>query len=146
MDLKELLDESCIAMDVALQQKSDVLDAMTENLYEAGIINDKTQFRQAVEYRESLSETGLEDGIAIPHGVHACVNRAAISYVRLKEPIEWESMDGKPIKHVFLLAIPESGDKTHIRMLSQLAMMLMQKESRTALNQIQTRQELYEIL
>ena len=146
MELKELLDESCIAMDVPLQKKSEVLDAMTESLYEAGIITDKKQFREAVEYRESLSETGLEDGIAIPHGVDTCVNRAAISYVRLREPIEWESMDGKPIQHVFLLAIPADGDKTHIRMLSELAMMLVRKEARTALNQIQTRQELYEIL
>jgi mannitol/fructose-specific phosphotransferase system IIA component (Ntr-type) len=55
-------------------------------------------------------------------------------------------MDGKPIQHVFLLAIPADGDKTHIRMLSELAMMLVRKEARTALNQIQTRQELYEIL
>ena len=59
MELKELLDESCIAMDVGLQKKSEVLDAMTESLYEAGIITDKKQFREAVEYRESLSETGL---------------------------------------------------------------------------------------
>lgn len=146
MNLKDLVDESCIDMDLPLKSKAEVFDTMIHHLYEAGIIQNENQFRQAVEYRETLSETGLEDGVAIPHGVDECVNRAAISYIRLKEPIEWESMDGKPIQHIFLMAIPANGDKTHIKMLSELAMMLVRKEAREALNEIQSPQQLYEIL
>mgnify|MGYP002508427006 CR=1 FL=1 len=37
--------------------------------------------------------------------IDATVSKAAIAYVRLAVPIEWESMDGKPVRHVFLLAI-----------------------------------------
>lgn len=55
-------------------------------------------------------------------------------------------MDGKPVRHVLLLAIPENGDKVHIRMLSELAMHLIRKETRDALNCIKTKEELYGIL
>ena len=125
MNLKDLLDESCIDMDLPLKSKAEVFDTMIHHLYEAGIIQNENQFRQAVEYRETLSSP---------------------SYIRLKEPIEWESMDGKPIQHIFLMAIPANGDKTHIKMLSELAMMLVRKEAREALNEIQSPQQLYEIL
>ena len=117
MNLRELLNESCISLDLPLDSKEAVFRTLSQDLNRAGIVKDPDRFRKAVEYRETLSETGLEEGIAIPHGIDATVSKAAIAYVRLAVPIEWESMDGKPVRHVFLLAIPENGDKVHIRML-----------------------------
>ena len=140
MNLRELLNESCISLDLPLDSKEAVFRTLSQDLNRAGIVKDPDRFRKAVEYRETLSETGLEEGIAIPHGIDA------IAYVRLAVPIEWESMDGKPVRHVFLLAIPENGDKVHIRMLSELAMHLIRKETRDALNCIKTKEELYGIL
>lgn len=146
MNLQELLNESCIQMNMPLHTKQEVFASLAQSLYEQGIIDDPKAYIEAVEYRETLSETGLEDGIAIPHGIGSCVKKAAIAYMHLKEPIEWESMDGKPIEHVFLLAIPADGDKVHIRMLSELAMKLIGKETRQALHHVQTREELYQAL
>lgn len=146
MNLRELLNESCISIDLPLESKDEVFQTLSQNLKDAGIVEDSARFRKAVEYRETLSETGLEDGIAIPHGIDSSVRQAAIAYVRLEHPIEWESMDGNPVRHIFLLAIPESGDKVHIRMLSQLATQLIRKETRSALNNIRTKEELYQIL
>ena len=146
MELKDLLKESCILMDAPLKTEDEVFRALSGELEEAGIVADRDQFRKAVEYRETLSETGLEDGIAIPHGIDTSVRQAAIAYVRLPEAIAWESMDGGPVRHIFLLAIPETGDKIHIRMLSELAMQLVRKETRQALNDIRTKDELYQIL
>lgn len=146
MNLRELLNESCISLDLPLDSKEAVFRTLSQDLNRAGIVKDPDRFRKAVEYRETLSETGLEEGIAIPHGIDATVSKAAIAYVRLAVPIEWESMDGKPVRHVFLLAIPENGDKVHIRMLSELAMHLIRKETRDALNCIKKKEELYGIL
>lgn len=146
MNLQELLCESCVQMDMPYKTKQEVFAALADCLYRQGIIDDPQTYIQAVEYRETLSETGLEDGIAIPHGISPCVKKAAIAYMHLHEPIPWESMDGKPIEHVFLLAIPEGGDKIHIRMLSELAMKLVGKETRQALNHVTTSEELFRAL
>lgn len=128
MELSEILKESCISFDVDLSTKEAVFDYLINQFYQVGIIDSKEAFKQAVYHREGLSETGLSEGIAIPHGVDQSVHIAAIAYVRLLHPITWESIDNQPVKHIFLLAIPCKGDDTHIRMISQLARSLIKKE------------------
>ena len=48
-----------------------------------------------------------------------------MAVAKLDQNIEWNSLDGKPVKYVFLLAIPESGDKEHLKILSEIAEKLM---------------------
>lgn len=146
MELYEVMDKDCLAFDEPLGSKEEVFDFLIKRLYECEAIQDKAVFKEAVFYRESLSETGLGDGVAIPHGVSSCVNKAAIAYVRLAAPIPWESLDDQPIRHVFLLAIPERGDDVHIRMLSELARSLIRPGVIQAINEAETAEDLLDAI
>lgn len=129
MDITTLMNKSCISFDQSLSSKEEVFQYLSEQLYLAGYISSKELFLDALYYRESLSETGLGDGIAIPHGKADCVKRAGIAFVRLQDDIAWESLDDKPIKYVFMLAIPQQGgDNEHIKMISELARSLIRPE------------------
>lgn len=126
MDISTLMNENCLSFDVELQSKEDVFQYLSEQLFQEQYISSKEEFLTALYYRESLSETGLGDGIAIPHGKTDCVEKAGIAFVRLRNAIPWESLDGKPISYVFMLAIPhQGGDDAHIRMISELARSLI---------------------
>lgn len=57
MNLRELLNESCISFDLLLDSKEAVLRTLSQDLNRAGIVEDPDRFRKAVEYRETLSET-----------------------------------------------------------------------------------------
>ena len=147
MNLNTIMNEKCISFDISLKTKEEVFDYMINQLYEYGAIKSKEKFLNAVLYRESLSETGLSEGIAIPHGKDDSVIKEAIAYVRLKEAIEWESLDDKPVKHIFLLAIPnKEGDDSRIRMMSQLARSLLKNEVIERINNAKVADDLLEIL
>lgn len=147
MNLNNIMNEKCISFDISLKTKEEVFDYMINQLYEYGAIKSKEKFLNAVLYRESLSETGLSEGIAIPHGKDDSVIKEAIGYVRLKEAIEWESLDDKPVKHIFLLAIPnKEGDDIRIRMMSQLARSLLKNEVIERINNAKVADDLLKIL
>lgn len=146
MDLSNVMNLSCIHFDIDLRDKNSIFDFLSDCFQKNGIIKSKTQYLQAVFLREQQSETGLSEGIAIPHGVSPTVTHEAIAYVRLKKPIPWESIDGKPIRHVFLLAIPVKSDKKHIQLLSTLARSLIREDTIKRLNQAQEPIELLHIL
>ncbi len=146
MDLSNVFPPDCIRLDVDLPDKDSVFTYLGECFFNCGILTDPKAYLDTVRLRETLSETGLSQGIAIPHGVSASVKREGIAYVRLKHAIPWESLDGKPIRHVFLLAIPINSNQGHIRLLSQLARRLIREEVIEQIDQIQRPLELLQLL
>lgn len=83
--------------------------------------------------REKLGTTGLGQGVAIPHGRHACVKKAVGAFIRTKEPIAFDAPDGKPVSLVFILLVPENATSEHLEVLSKLAGKFSQKAVREAL-------------
>lgn len=83
--------------------------------------------------REKLGSTGLGQGVAIPHGRLAGVKQAVVAFIRLKEPIEFESPDNKPVQLVFAMIVPEDANSQHLEVLSQLADVFSDKNAREAL-------------
>lgn len=129
MNVSELFDPHCVSFDQVLETKEAVFNYLVAQLREADIIDSVDHFLKALYYRESLSETGLGEGIAIPHGKDSSVKKASIAFVRLAHPIPWESLDDGDVQYIFLLAIPEGGqDNQHIKMISELARSLIRPE------------------
>jgi len=83
--------------------------------------------------RERLGSTGLGQGVAIPHGRIKGLKDAVAAFVRLAQPVPFDSPDGKPVSLVFLLLVPEQATEQHLRVLSELAQMLSDRELREKL-------------
>ena len=75
----------------------------------------------------------MGNGIAIPHCKNSCVKDAAFTLVKLKKPIEWGALDNEPVDYVIMLAAPDSSDNVHLKMLSKLAVNLMDDGFRKSL-------------
>ncbi|WP_303864281.1 PTS sugar transporter subunit IIA [Alkalibaculum bacchi] len=103
--------------------KSSALKELCYMLYVNGCISDKKKFCEAVYRRERVGVTGMENGIAIPHGESDAALRAAIGVLKTRSIIgDWESLDNKPIKLVFLLVVPtKNRNIEHLKLLSHLA-------------------------
>jgi len=80
--------------------------------------------------RERLGSTGLGQGLAIPHGRIKGLKEAVGAFVRLAQPVPFDAPDGKPVSLVFLLLVPEQATEQHLRVLSELAQMLSDRELR----------------
>ena len=149
MNISEIIKPENTFFNMSFSKKEQVLRYLANAAQNSGIVTDSVEFFKAIMFRESQSETGLVNGIAIPHGESKLVKSPEILYLQLVKPIEWESIDGQKIKHVFLMAIPEirSAEKNvHIKMLSELARALMKTETVPALNSVTNASELIGLL
>ena len=71
--------------------------------------------------REQLGSTGLGQGIAVPHcRVEGCSDIFGV-LVTLREPIDFDAMDDRPVDLLFFLVVPDARDDDHVRTLAQVA-------------------------
>jgi PTS system nitrogen regulatory IIA component len=71
--------------------------------------------------RERLGSTGLGHGVAVPHGRIKGLKSPIAAFVRLAEPIPFESPDGEPVKLLIFLLIPDNVTQQHLEILSEIA-------------------------
>ena len=106
MNLSLLTNENLITLNGTLETKEEIIDYLIEKLYQDGKITSKQAFKEAVMYRESLTPTGIDQGLAIPHGKDESVKEASFAVMTLQQPVtSWGSVvPGNKVKYVFLLA------------------------------------------
>lgn len=85
--------------------------------------------------REKLGSTGLGQGIAIPHGRIKGLKDALGAFIRVATPVQFDAPDGKPVKLLFILLVPEQANEHHLQLLSELAQMFSDRNFREQLVQ-----------
>lgn len=83
--------------------------------------------------RERLGSTGLGQGVAIPHGRIKGLKEAVAAFVRLAEPVPFDAPDGRPVRLLIFLLVPEQATQQHLDILSELAQMLSDRQFRESL-------------
>ncbi|WP_443669778.1 PTS sugar transporter subunit IIA [Holdemanella porci] len=121
MNLLDILDLDLIDLDMDATDKDGVLKQLSSMLYKKGNIKDLD---------------GLTDQVI----------NASVAIGKVKQPVEWESLDDQPVSLIFLLAAP-TGDlqKTHLQNLSQLASVVAHKAHVDALMKCETKEEFFEL-
>lgn len=83
--------------------------------------------------RERLGSTGLGHGVAIPHGRIKGLKSPNAAFMRLSEPIPFESPDGEPVSILIFLLMPDNVTQQHLEILSEIAEMLSDEDFRAKL-------------
>lgn len=87
--------------------------------------------------RERLGSTGLGHGVAVPHGRIKGLKSPLAAFVRLAEPIPFESPDGEPVNLLVFLLIPDHVTQQHLEILSEIAEMFSDETFRQLLSTAQ---------
>lgn len=133
MKITELLKKDTIILDLQSSSKGDVIDELVAKLNEAGRLESREGFKEAILKRESQSTTGIGEGIAIPHAKTSAVKTPAIAFGRSISGIDYESLDGQPAHLFFMIAASEGANNAHLETLSRLSMLLMDTDFRKML-------------
>ena len=96
--------------------------------------------------RERLGSTGIGNGIAIPHGKLARLERLFGVFARLERPIDFEALDTQPVDLVFLLLAPEGAGADHLKALARIARLLRDPEIAQKLREARDAEALYAVL
>lgn len=143
MNIYSLLDNSTILAGLNVKTKEELLNEMIDAL--AGDVTEEQlhEIRKSVFEREEIMSTGVGKSLAIPHGKVKSIEKNYASFAILKNPIDYDSIDGEPVKMVFLLAGPESKNSTHIKLLSRISRLMNSTAFREALAMCETSEEIY---
>lgn len=96
--------------------------------------------------REKLGSTGIQDGIAIPHGKLKGLSQMLVLFGRSLKGIDFQSFDSKPTQLFFVLLAPEEAATDHLKLLARLSRLLKQPELREQLLHAKDADEIYQIL
>lgn len=119
---------------------------MVDILYNNGKLNDREEYKQEILKREAQSSTGMEEGIAIPHGKTKAVKIPTVAIGISKKGVDYESLDGEPSHLFFMIAAPENSNDSHIELLSKITTLLLEDDIREALLNAKSKEEVLDIL
>jgi len=146
MNLKKLLSEDTIILNLKGTTKEEIIEEMIDLLVVRGRIRDRDAALTAVLEREQKMSTGMQHGIAIPHGKTDSVDKLVTALALKKEGVDFASMDGKP-STIFVMTISSiSRTGPHIQFLSEISQILNDPEKRERILQSQTPSEVLDVL
>jgi PTS system fructose-specific IIC component len=123
-DITKFLSPKLIKIDMQAEDKNAAIEELAELLYKEHVLKDKANYIQNVLEREAQVPTNLENGVALPHGKSDAVLRPAVAIGISKRGIRFE--EGSPVSRViFLIAMPNNADDTHITLLSGITSRLL---------------------
>lgn len=147
MDINSLLDEKSIFIPLASNDKNTIIANMIDGLVSSGSVSSKEEYMKAVLTRESVGSTGIGFSVAIPHGKSSGVARAGLAFAKLAAPTDWQSLDGEPVKVVFMIAVPEAAEgNDHLKILIALSRKLIDSEFRDKLMAVEDSDQLKSLL
>lgn len=133
LSIDDLTSTSLVTLDLTSADRWAAIDQLADLLAADGRLTDRDAFVAAVRAREETGPTGMEMGIAIPHGKSAGVTRASVAFGRAPGGVDFGAGDGTPADLVFLIAAPEGEGDLHITLLSRLARKLVHEDFRESL-------------
>ncbi len=125
MKIIDLLDIRSIDLNAEASTKDEALEKAVLLMERSGNLNDADEYRRGVYEREKEGTTGIGEGLAVPHCKSKAVNRAGLAAMVIKDGVNFEALDGKPVNLLFLIAAPEGENNVHLEVLSRLSVLLM---------------------
>ena len=148
MILTQILQPTCVKVPLEGKDKKsvitelvDLLDANTN-----GLLLDRDAVLEAILMRDQTRSTGIGSGIAIPHGKSGAVKELVMGIGIPSEPIDFASVDGKPVKIIILLLSPADQTGPHIQALAQISRLLLDEEFKGKLENAASADEVYQLL
>ncbi|MDZ4744819.1 MAG: PTS sugar transporter subunit IIA [bacterium] len=147
MDLRlsDILDPACIRLGMEANDKTQALSALVDVLANSERVRDLTEVRRVILEREKLMSTGIGLGIALPHGKTNGVDSSVAALATLKSPIDFDSIDDKPVSIILMLVGTEGNVGMHLRLLSRISRMIGSDAFRTSLANATTAEAVMEL-
>ena len=146
MNLKKLLPEQQILLDLKSDAKEGIIAEMIDLVVASGKVKDRQAALKAVLDREQKMSTGMQHGIAIPHGKTDAVDTLVTAFALKKEGADFGSLDGQPSRIFVMTVSPVQHSGPHIQFLAEMSQLLNDSQRRERLLSASTTAEVLQIL
>ncbi|MBI4549015.1 MAG: PTS sugar transporter subunit IIA [Ignavibacteriae bacterium] len=144
MKISDILEEKAVVVNLQGNSKEQIINAMIELVSQSPKVLDKDKVRSAIFEREKIMSTGVGNGFAIPHGKTDGVADIVAAFGVTAQPIDYQSLDEKPVRLVFLLVGKDNLVGPHIKLLSRISRLMNKEDFRNKLLVVQSPKDILE--
>ncbi len=132
--ITDFLKEKWVLLNFKASNKEEAIKELAYLLKDSDEVSNFDLFLKDIFERESLSTTGIGNYIAIPHARSDAVKKFIIVFGRSSKGIEFNSLDGRPAKFIFLIGTPkQEGVNNYLMILAHLTRLLNKKDFQNTL-------------
>lgn len=142
MDIDRMMAPERVLMNLMGSTKEEVLIEIAEAQATSGCVDDVDALKRAIIEREKIMSTGIGLSIAIPHAKIAAVNDFVLAIGRKPSGIDYDSLDGQPVRIIIMIAAPEGEQNRYLRILAKVTHVLRDDTARTKILAAQTPEEI----
>ena len=146
MRLSDILKPIDIKVPLQSKTKSEAISELVALLADNQQITDAKKVLEAVLEREATRTTGIGNGLAIPHGKCNGTTDLVMAVGKASTPIDFGSIDGRPVTLIWLLASPNEKTGPHIHALARISRLMTIDKFRQALANAKTAQEVFDAI
>jgi PTS system fructose-specific IIC component/PTS system nitrogen regulatory IIA component len=128
MFLQDVFKPEFIKVDLGAEDKDEAFEELADYFCQSHSLEIREEILNALREREAKMSTGIQKGIAIPHGNTNAVNAVCGVLGISRKGIEYDSLDGNPVYLLFMLIAPPEDSETHLRILKRIAELLENPE------------------
>ncbi len=143
MNLKKVLSLDTVWVDLKADTKQGIIEEMIDRLVAAGKIKDRDAALQAVLEREAKMSTGMQNGVAIPHGKTDSVKSLVAAVGLNKAGVDFDSMDDVPSTIFIMTVSPAKRSGPHMQFLAEVSRLLGSSSERETLLACRTHHEIH---
>jgi fructose-specific phosphotransferase system IIA component len=145
MRISDILTEDLVVTGLEGNSKDAIINALIDLVGQSPKVLDKEKVRTAIFDREKIMSTGVGNGFAIPHGKTDAVSDIVAAFAVTAKPIDYESLDEKPVRLVFLLVGKDNLVGPHIKLLSRISRLMNKEEFRRRLLESRNSREVLDL-
>lgn len=132
MKISDLMNENAIIF-LETENMKDAIKEMVDAAYDAKCIENKEDFLKAILAREEVVSTGIGLGVAIPHAKMKSIKNFFIIVAVIKNGVDWDAIDRKPVRAVFLIGGPDENQGEYLKILAKITLLIKNSEKRESI-------------
>jgi fructose-specific phosphotransferase system IIA component len=145
MDIHGMLRPERVIMNLKAAAKREALVEIVEDLGKTPGVTDVEALKKAILDREEIMSTGVGLTIAVPHAKLPSVKVFTLGLARSTKGIDYDSLDGQPVKIIVTIAAPDNDQNTYLRVLAAVMHVLRNEDKRKAILSAPSAQEVVDV-
>ena len=146
MNLRRVLSKSDITVSLQGRNKEQVLSSLMDILMAGGKVHNREVAMNAILEREKKMSTGIQNGVAIPHGKTDAVEELVACLGIKKEGVDFDALDGEKSRIFIMTLSPVNKAGPHVQFLAEISQLLTDSAKREKLLAARSSEEVLDIL
>jgi PTS system fructose-specific IIC component/PTS system nitrogen regulatory IIA component len=121
MILQDIFLPEFIKVDLDSEEKDDAFIEMVNFYCQADSNSEPEDILNAIRMRELKMSTGIQKGVAVPHGKTNAVKKLRGVLGISRKGVQYDSLDGEPVYLLFMVISPMEDSQQYLRLLRHLA-------------------------